>query len=223
MLIFPTYKSVAKINIGDSMDVVEAIILREPWEISRRLQELTLPKNKLLEVRDIAIHEGSNATEFHAANASGTFKYHHGIWALRHSFVGSDWVLDRSNGVETIQNEGLKVIVGFCNVDLACVDWHDPQPRTKKGSGVERAASPALFDNLPQYAPRQTGERQFFYLMVDEKGAVELSRPVIKLGRFTAMIERIYLSNGSDDDGTRIMKEIPDAVIEFDPQIARKA
>lgn len=134
---------------------------------------------------------------------------------------GGDWVLDRSNGVETIRNKELKVIVGFCNVDLACVDWHDPQPRTKKGSGVERTAS--LFPNLPLYAPRQTGEWQFFYLMVDEKGAVELSRPVIKLGRFTAMVERIYLSNGSDDDGTGITKDMPDAVVEFDPQIARKA
>ncbi len=203
------------------MDMVHAIILREPWEITPRLQALTLPKNKLLEVRDIAVHEGSNETEFHAANASGTFKYHHGIWALRHLFVGGDWALDRSNGVETIRNKGLKIIVGFCNVDLACVDWHDPQPRTKKGSGVERTAS--LFPDLPQYAPRQTGEWQFFYLMVDEKGAVELSRPVIKLGRFTAMVERIYLSNGSDDDGTGITKDMPDAVVEFDPQIARKA
>jgi hypothetical protein len=205
------------------MDAVEAIILRESWEVQPRLHQLTLPKNKLLEVRDIAIHEGSNATEFHAANAGGTFRYHHGIWALRNHFVGPNWFLDRTNGVETIRNKELKLIVGFCNVDLACVDWRRPQPRTKKGSGVERTAGPGLFDSLPEYAPRQTGEWQFFYLMVDEKGAVELSRPVIKRGKFTSMIERIYLSNGTDDDGTGITKDIPDAVIEFDPQIARKA
>jgi hypothetical protein len=205
------------------MDAVQTIILREPWEITPRLQELTLSKNKLLEVRDIAVHEGSNATQFHAANAAGTFRYHHGIWALRHHFVGTIWFLDRNNGVETIRNNELKVIVGFCNVDIACVDGHRPKPRTKKGSGVELAASPGLFDSLPEYAPRQTGEWQFFYLMVDEKGAVELSRPVIKGGRFMSMIERIYLSNGSDDDGTGITKDVPDAVIEFDPQIARKA
>lgn len=205
------------------MEARRTIILREPWETIPRLQLLTLPKNKLIEVRDIAVHEGSNATEFHAANASGTFQYHHGIWALRHLFVGGDWGIDRTNGVETIRNKKLKLIVGFCNVDLACIDWHDPQPRTKKGSGVERTASPALFDDLPQYLPRETSEWQFFYLMVDEKGAAELSRPVIKLGRFHAMIERIYLSSGSDDDGTSITKEAPDVVVEFDPQIARKA
>jgi len=36
------------------MDVVEAIILREPWEVQPRLVELNLPKNKLLQVRDLA-------------------------------------------------------------------------------------------------------------------------------------------------------------------------
>jgi hypothetical protein len=204
------------------MDAVKVIILREPWEVQPRLQELTLPKNKLLEARDIAVHEGSNATEFHAANARGTFQYHHGLWALRHLFVGEDWVLDRTNGVETIKNKKLGLTVGFCNVDRACVDWRDPQPRTKKGSGVELAAAPLLFDSLPHYAPRQTGSSQFFFLMVDDKGAAELSRPVIKRGKFGPMIERIYLSTGSDDDGTAITKT-PDVEIEFDPQVARKA
>lgn len=204
-------------------EAVRTIILREPWEITPRLLDLTLPKNKLLEVRDIAVHEGSNATEFHAANAPGTFKYHHGIWALRHHFVGPDWSLDRTNGVETIRNKKLKLIVGFCNVDQACVDWHDPQPRTKKGSGVELTASLSLFDNLPQYAPKQESSWQFFYLMVDDKGAAELSRPVISRGKFGPMIERIYLSTGSDDDGSAITKGVHDTVVEFDPQIARKA
>ncbi|MBR1089606.1 hypothetical protein JQ621_19260 [Bradyrhizobium manausense] len=205
------------------MEAVRTIILREPWEIGPRLLELSLPKNKLLEARDIAVHEGSNATKFHAANAPGTFRYHHGIWALRHLFVSQDWVLDRANGVETIKNIKLGLIVGFCNVDLACVDWRDPQPRTKKGSGVELVAAPLLFDSLPQYAPRQTGSWQFFYLMVDDKGAAELSRPVISRGKFGPMIERIYLSTGTDDDGTAITKDVSDGIVEFDPQIARKA
>ncbi|TKV80074.1 hypothetical protein FDV58_17625 [Bradyrhizobium elkanii] len=204
------------------MDVVQAIILREPWEVTPRLQELALPKNKLLEVRDIAVHERANATAFHAANAPGTFSYHHGIWALRHHFVGADWRVDRTNGVETIRNDRLNLVVSFCNVDLACVDAHTPQPRTKKGSGVERASGPGLFVHLPHYAPRPIGKWQFFYLMVDENGAAELSRPVVKGGTFSAVIERIYLSHGSDDDGTGLLQDTPDAPVEFDPQIARK-
>jgi hypothetical protein len=52
---------VEKINTGDSMDAVQTIILREPWEVQPRLLGLTLPKNKLLEVRDIAVNEGANS------------------------------------------------------------------------------------------------------------------------------------------------------------------
>ena len=208
------------------MDLVEAVVLREPWEVQPRLLELSLSKNKLLQVRDIAVHEASSATAFHAANAAGTFSYHHGIWALRDRFVSGEWVVDRTNGVETIRNDKLKIIVGFCNVDLACVDAHRPQPRTRKGSGSEKIAGiVGLFDDvsLPHYVPRPKGEWLFFYLMVDENGAAELTRPVVKNGRFIAAIERIYLTYGSDDDGTGIQQDTPDTVIEFDPQIARKA
>lgn len=205
------------------MDMVQTVVRREDWEVVPRLQALTLPKNKLLEVRDIAFHEGASATAFHASNAPGTFSYHHGIWGLRDRFVGEKWAVDRTNGVETIRNQELKLVVGFCNVDLACNDAHRPQPRTKKGSGSERATFAELFDSLPEYVLKPTGEWQFFYLMVDAKGAAELSRPVVKRGRFTAMPERIYLSYGSDDDGSGIRLPSPDPIVEFDPQIARKA
>lgn len=201
---------------------VETLILREPWEVQPRLQELTLSLNKLLEIRDIAILEGANVTTFHAANAEGTFRYHHGTWALRDRFVGGDWAVDRSNGIETIRNEKLKLVVGFCNVDLSCVDAHDPQPRTKKGSGAERASGPGLFVNLPKYVSGVPREWLFFYLMVDDKGAVELSRPVVESGRFVAMVERLYLSDGSDDGSAVRVLDAPDAGPEFDPQIVRK-
>jgi hypothetical protein len=55
-----------------------------------------------------------------------------------------------------------------------------------------------------------------------QRGAVELTRPVIKGGRFTSWIERIYLSDGADlvldkrafDDGDRADN--------FDPLVVRK-
>jgi hypothetical protein len=115
------------------MEAVETIIGREPWEIEPRLKELGLTRDGLLEVRDVAIHESSNATPFHAANAAGTYSYHGGTWALRDRFVGADWTVDRSDGVELIKNDKLKVKVAFSNVDLACNTAHIPKPRTKKG------------------------------------------------------------------------------------------
>jgi hypothetical protein len=204
------------------MDVVETILRREPWEIEPRLMELGLTREGLLEARDIAVHESANATPFHAANAGGTFAYHGGTWALRDRFVGGDWTVDRADGVEAIRNEKLKVKVAFSNVDLACNTAHMPKPRTKKGAGAERAVSGGLFPDLPQYAPRQSGEWQFFYLMVDANGAAELTRPVVKGGTFVAAIERIYLSDGADDEGDKLLDNPGDTPIDFEPQIARK-
>lgn len=59
--------------------------------------------------------------------------------------------------------------------------------------------------------------------MMDERGAVELTRPVVKAGTFIAAIERLYLSQGDDEE-----YKIPstdgdgDIATEFDPQVARK-
>jgi hypothetical protein len=204
------------------MDAVETIVLRELWEIEPRLNELGLTRAGLLEARDVAIHDSANATLFHAANAAGTYSYHSGTWALRDRFVGGDWVLDRSDGVETIRNEKLKLKVGFSNVDLACDNFQIPKPRTKKGSGAERATGADLFGlaGLPQYAPKPTGEWKLYYLMVDGDGAAELTRPVVKRGTFSAALERIFLSSGNEGDG--LLEDTADTIVEFEPQIARK-
>jgi hypothetical protein len=203
------------------MDAVETIIRRERWEIEPRLRELGLTREGLLKARDIAIHESGNATPFHAANAAGTYSYHGGTWALRNHFVGTEWTVYRSDGVEVITNEKLKIKVAFSNVDLACNTAHIPKPRTKKGAGAERAMIGGLFGDLPHYAPRQTGDWQFFYLMVDQGGAAELTRPVIKGGTFVAAIERNYLSDGSDGSGDKLLDNPDDAPIELEPKIAR--
>jgi hypothetical protein len=204
------------------MDTIETITRREAWEIEPRLKDLGLTLKGLLEVRDIAIHESANATPFHAANAAGTYSYHGGTWALRDRFVGVDWVVDRSDGVETIRNERLKLRIAFSNVDLACDTNNIPKPRTKKGAGAERAMGSGLFGDLPQYAPRQTGKWEFYYLMVDADGAAELTRPVVRGGAFVAAIERIFLSYGDRDGGDKLPANSDNVPIEFEPQIARK-
>lgn len=204
------------------MDAVETIFRRESWEVEPRLQQLGLAREPLLDARNVAVHESANATPFHAANAAGTYSYHGGTWALRDRLVGSDWTVDRSDGVEAIRNEQLKVKVAFSNVDLACDVLHMPQPRTKKGAGAERAIGGSLFPDLPQYAPRQTTEWQFFYLMVDPEGAAELTRPIVKGGTFVAAVERNFLSYGGGDDGDGLIEQPDDTPLDFDPKIARK-
>jgi hypothetical protein len=163
----------------------------------------------------------ANATDFHPSNAPGTFGYHHGTWTLRDQFVGERWVVDRSDGIEAILNEGLNLKIAFCNVDLSCDDDHIPKPRSEKGAGAERASGTPLFGYLPHYAPRTTESSKLYYLMVDQNGATELTRPVVSGGTFLAAIERIYLSNGGDDD-LAVESEDTGPVDNFDPQVVRK-
>jgi hypothetical protein len=202
------------------MDFVETKIFREQWDVDQRLNQLDLMRKGLLEARDVAMNERANATDFHPSNAPGTFGYHHGTWALRNQFVSERWVVDRYDGIEAIRNDDLKLKIAFCNVDLACDDNHIPKPRSEKGAGAERASGTPLFGRLPQYAPRLVGDSMLYYLMVDQNGAAELTRPVVSGGTFLAAVERIYLSRGDDDPA--ILSEDVGPVDDFDPQVVRK-
>jgi hypothetical protein len=200
---------------------IETVILREPWEVIPRVMQLGSSLAALLRVRDVARQEGANATPFHAANAPGTFSYQYGTFGMRLEHVGPDWSVDRSEGVEGILNAAKSVRFVFCNVDLACHDDQMPKPRSKKGTGSERVCTGNLFGVLPHYAPRPTNNLATYYIMVDETGACELSRPVVSNETFSAFIERIYLSPGDDDPGGLPLED-DDVIDDFDPQVARK-
>lgn len=205
--------------------MIETLVLREPWDVDRRLGQLDLEKSKLLQVRDVSRASAANATPFHPANASGTFSYQDGTFALRnlHVGAGSRWLLDRTNGVEAIRNDALKVRVIFGNVDVACDDANKPKPRSAKGAGAERACQGNLFgDSLPEYVASPTDAFATYYLMVDEDGAVELTRPVIKGRTFSAYVERIYLSDGGDKGLEELFLDNSDRANDFDPLVVRK-
>lgn len=114
------------------MDAVKTTARSETWEIELRLIELGLTLEGLLKARDIAGQESANSIRFHAANAAGSFSYHAGTWALRNRLAGADWADDRSDGVEAIKNDTLKVKLAFSNVDVACTP-HMPRPEPKRG------------------------------------------------------------------------------------------
>lgn len=206
------------------MDVVETQVWREPWDVDRRLNELGLHRHPLMNVVVAAITAGADSTPFHPANASGTFSYMYGTWALRSEFVGDEWELDRADGVESIRNDQKKVKVVYQNVDIACDNEQGPKPRSHKGAGSERACSGNLFGTLlPQYSPCPTEEWATYYLMVDKNGAVELTRPVVRGGTFSAYVERIYLSDGGDLlDLASLPIDDDDTADGFDPQVVRK-
>src|ERR1700736_2781102 len=197
------------------MSMVETVLRREPWEVAERLAQLQLGTiEQLLRVRSVAISASADATSFHPANAAGTFAYHYGTFAVRNEYVGKVWRLERPDGVEAIVNEALKVRVVFANTNSLC---------SRKGAGAERVCVGNLFGSLPEFAPWQADGWATFYLMVDERGAAELTRPVVKNNTFTAYIERNYLSNGDDLDLDRDREMLPttdgDVADGFDPEV----
>lgn len=204
------------------MEFIETRIRKEQWDVDRRLAELSLTRDGLLRARAIAMGAAADATVFHPANAPGMLAYIQGVYALRDQFVGDEWEMDRSNGVEMIRNDRLLLKVGFSNVDQACDDEQDPRARSRKGAGTERACHGNLFPYLPKYAPDPADEWATFYLMVDVDGAVELSRPVIRGDNFGPFLERNYLSDGSDFDGESLALDEGDVADDFDPLVARK-
>lgn len=153
------------------MPWIETSVLKETWDVDRRLRELALSRGSLLVVRDVALNEAANATPNHCANAAGTFSYQHGTWALRDQFAGLRWTVDRADGVEAIFNKDLNIRIAFQNVDRACDDEIAPAPRSEKGAGAERLCQGnGLFGQLPRFAPVPFDKCATFYLMTASDG-----------------------------------------------------
>ena len=207
------------------MTATQTRVLTQALEVDPRLSELKVERRKLLNVRDTALAAAADATGFHAANAAGTFSYHYGTFAMRNELVGEVWRQDRPNGVEAVSNDALRLRLVFANVDVACDLFHYPKPRSEKGAGAQRMSSGNLFGFLPGFATSASVDRDgwtVYFIMVDEKGAMELTCAAISGGKFSNFVERLFISDGSDiGRGPEILTDDLPAV-EFDPQVARK-
>jgi hypothetical protein len=207
------------------MTMIATRYVKVPVDVEARLAELGTSLATLLEIRDIAMNASGNATPFHAANAGGTFAYQDGTWALRDRHVAPEgqWEVDRAHGVEAISNKTTATKIAFANVDVACNDTQKPKPRSRKGAGGEKVFGQDLFaGTLPEFAPLARDGIAAFYLMVDPRGACELTRPVVKGGTFTSYVERIYISSGIELDDESLLAPEDGPIADFDPEVVRK-
>lgn len=205
---------------------IPTTILQDVDDVEQRIAQLGLSVEGLVRAVGVALAERNNATGLHPSNAAGTFSYHHGVAALRREYLGDDWEIDRRDGIEAIRNDALGIKVSFCNVDEACGQEH-PKPRSEKGAGAERASGPNLFEvagagELLPHAPKPVDGPALFYLMVDQQGRAELTRPVIARRTFVAAVERIFLIEDVEDEDTILPLDTDDIADDFEPQIVRK-
>jgi hypothetical protein len=205
------------------LSIAQTILREEIHDVDRRLADLGLDRRKLLSVRLRAVSAAADANPNFPANSAGTFSYHYGTAGLREEFADAGFVMERPDGVEVISNVDRKIRVVFANVDIAGARDYQPKPRSHKGSGSERVCMEnGLFGDLPRFALSPMPGWAVFYLMVDERGAAELSRPVVEHGTFSAYVERIILSDGSDLDDEVTLDSDEDVADDFDPKVVRK-
>lgn len=183
-------------------DHIEETIIDDPEEVRLFLEGNDLSVDGVLFVRDAAHIHMVDTSPLMALNAPGTLAYHYGLLETRVQFLGKGWEISRKGGIEAIFNADKKIKLAYQNVDLACMRATSPNPRTKKGSGAERECEANLFEYFDVPAPKLVQLPQdivpVFCIMVDERGAVEVSRPVIEDEKFTGFIVRAFVSDGTD-------------------------
>ncbi|MFT9063280.1 MAG: hypothetical protein ABF430_05695 [Acetobacter persici] len=217
--------SVQKKEAIASSNWTESTIRSEPEEVDNFLESIDASRNQFFLVGQRALHAKTNATPFHAKNAPGTYVYHEAIPQLRFLFVGEKWTPKTINGVEYIENKDKKIRIAYSSVDVCCLREITPKPCSAKGAGVERALNGSLFSNLPNYTKMEDISKQsdytIYYMMMDEKGNIELSRPVVSNRTFSNYKERNFL--GSCEEGVEENYNLDgDTVSDFDPQVTRK-
>lgn len=208
------------------MPRVETKVVKDEAEVERRLRQLGLDYEGLLQCRDASYAAGRDAGAMMPITAPGTMSYHYGTEALRKRFVPEGWELDRTDGIESIRSEELRLKVVFQNVDLAANHFRLPKPRNSKGAGSERECAHNLFEvfglELPHISHMPRDRYATYYLMVDDQGAAELSRPLIIDGQFKSFVERILLSDAIVEDDVSLGDNLSDVTEDFDVPIRRR-
>lgn len=207
------------------MESISPKTIIDPGEGDLYLSRLELEREKLIAAGHHALAAAANASPLHPSNAAGTFAYMDGVKGLRVENIGGNWIFFREEGVEGIRNDKLKLRVLYANVHQACRDAH-PKARSRKGAGSERVTCGDMFESvgidLPVTVVKFRGDFKTYYLMVDQSGAMELSLPVLQNGQFLRCIDRVFLIEGGNLDGSDFDIDSPTDDSDLDVVISRK-
>lgn len=208
------------------MESLRPRTISDPSERDQRLSEIELELDRLVAAGQHALAGRASVSPLHPSNTAGFMSYADGVKGLRAENMEGHWRFFRSEGVEGICNDELKLRVLFANVFEACGE-RDPQARSRKGAGSERVACGDLFEkagiDLPDSVVKFSGDYKTYYLMVDQNGAMELSLPIVKAGgNFLRCVERIFLVVGSDLDEIDLGIDEPADDTDLDFVVTRK-
>jgi hypothetical protein len=217
---------------------VEPILHQDDVSVDRRLRELGLSREGLIEVVLAAVTARNSCTENDPSSAPGWMSWKEGSRRLREVFRPDGFIKSNDDGVPWLVDP--KNGTRFCvaNTDEASgVPGRGPQQRSKKGPATDRAVmrnSAPLFEfsgieepSLSKSLTRQPFTTQSWYLCIFAEGETvraELALPVgMSDGFFDGFLERIVIV-GTGDEPFKVRVSLPDAPEDdvFDIPVSRK-
>jgi hypothetical protein len=207
------------------------VVYKESWDTKRRLSELGLTREQLIDVVKASVAGRGDCTDNDPPSAPGWSSWRYGIRRLREIFRREGWDKDDTGQLSTIANHERRIKIAVCNTDDGtAIEDRIPRNRSRKGVISERVtdrnATPYMFPEMEEDAARNTSDYLTWYLCIyieDDRVRAELSCPsAFEAGYFTRYSERIFILNGDDWKGLDFSERNEDSGPDFDVEVRRK-
>lgn len=184
-----------------------AVIHAEPRTVDHRLRQLfNSTADQWIAIVKAAVAARAGCTENDARSAGGFYAWNAATAEARRIFLREGWVKGDEDGIETIENADLNVMVAVMNTDGGtCDQRRSPRNRTLKGAASEKIVDLNGQEEMfvrEEMAGRPVPQASSWYLCIYDDGTnvrAELSRPEeFRGGYIVKYSERIFILREGD-------------------------
>jgi hypothetical protein len=206
-------------------------IHKESWDVNRRLKELGLTREQLIEVVKASVAGRGDCTDNDPPSAPGWNAWRYGIRRLREIFRREGWIKDDAGQFSTILNHGRRIKVTVCNTDDGtAIEGRLPRNRSRKGVISEQVTDinmkPFLFSEMAEDLANRPSKYVTWYLCIyneDDRVRAELSLPsAFAGGYFTGYSERIFILNEDEWKNLDFSQQDDDSGPDIEISVRRK-
>lgn len=208
-----------------------AILHTDQRVVDRRLRQIfNSTRDQWVKVVTAAVAARAGRTDDDAKAAPGFYAWNAGTAELRRVFCREGYERGDEDGVETVINRELGVMVAVMNADAGAGDAaKTPRNRTLKGSASEKVVDlnnqHELFKPTEMSAPKERA-CSLWYLCIYDNGETvraELSRPIEYRGGYIVKFsERIFILGPGDWEKTIVKPADEEPGTEFEISVIRK-
>lgn len=217
---------------------MQAVIFKDPIEVTNRLAECGTSRELALAVIDAMVTAKSECTPNDPSGSRGWRAWQMGTRRLRDVHIGmGDWQKDDTGQVPSIVSKNLGMRIVICNTDDGtCLDSMQPQNSSRKGTSTDHAVDANQTSFFPDDETGKVvslnrvlttaGPVVTYFLCVYAEGddvRAELSCPKeFENGFFTGFSERIYIVGGDTPQGGSTQKIANDGESDYDIPVTLK-